>query len=144
MARSERISAREAHQLMCEAGYVYLDVRSTPEFDSGHPEGAYNVPLLVNGVSGLEENPQFVAEVEAVLGKAHRLVVGCASGVRSRRAVELLRAASFVEVLEQRAGMDGLRDAFGRVQEKGYRAEGLPIALRAQPGRSYAEIRKAR
>ena len=27
-------------------GYVYLDVRSVPEFEAGHPRGAYNVPLL--------------------------------------------------------------------------------------------------
>ena len=28
------------------AGATYLDVRSIPEFQAGHPAGAFNVPLL--------------------------------------------------------------------------------------------------
>ena len=37
--------------------------------------------------------------------------------------------------------MDGVRDPFGRVKEKGYRAEGLPLATRALAGHGHAEIR---
>jgi hypothetical protein len=36
--------------------------------------------------------------------------------------------------------MDGVRDAFGRVREPGYRAEGLPISVRSETGRSYAAL----
>ena len=42
----KRISPEEARDLMDKEGYVYLDVRSVPEFAAGHPTGAYNIPLL--------------------------------------------------------------------------------------------------
>jgi rhodanese-related sulfurtransferase len=120
-------------------GYVYLDVRTVAEFDTGHPAGAYNVPLLLSeGVV----NERFVDEVQRALGKPQKLVVSCASGVRSVQASALLCAAGFSHVVEQRAGMDGVRDAFGRVKEKGHRAEQLPVAMRAEVGRSYAELQR--
>ena len=39
------VSVREARDKQRE-GYTYVDVRSIPEFEQGHPEGAVNVPLL--------------------------------------------------------------------------------------------------
>jgi rhodanese-related sulfurtransferase len=136
-----RVSPREAHALVREQGYAYLDVRSVPEFDAGHPEGAYNVPIAEPAPEGLRDNPRFVAEVEALFASATPLVVGCASGVRSLRAAALLATRGFTRLVEQRAGMDGVRDPFGRVKERGHRAEGLPVATRAAPGRSHAEVR---
>ncbi len=112
-----RISAREAHALLAE-GYVYLDVRSALEFALGHPHGALNVPL---------GGGDFVEDVRDLLGDDARVIVGCATGVRSLVAAQQLLAAGFTDVLEQRAGMDGVRDAFGRVKERGWRAEGLPV-----------------
>jgi rhodanese-related sulfurtransferase len=136
-----RVSAREAHALLQEQGYVYLDVRAVPEFDTGHPPGAYNVPLLTPRIGGgMDENSAFVEQVRAVLPSDTKLVVGCATGVRSQRAAALLLSAGFSDVVEQRAGIEGVRDPFGRVREKGHRAEGLPLTTEAQPGRSYAEI----
>ena len=38
------VSVREARDKQRE-GYIYVDVRSIPEFEQGHPEGAVNVPL---------------------------------------------------------------------------------------------------
>lgn len=134
MTNGPRVSAREAHELVAQHGYVYLDVRSVPEFLGGHPRGAYNVPLLL---SEAVPNQRFVHEVEQALGKQQKLIVTCASGVRSLRAQELLYEAGFLDVIDQRAGMDGVRDAFGRVKEKGHRAEALPVAHSAEPGRSY-------
>lgn len=136
-----RLSARDAYALVHSQGYVYLDVRGVPEFDAGHPHGAYNIPLLVARLGGgADDNPHFVAQVRAVFDADAKLVVTCASGVRSLRASELLLASGFTQVVEQRAGMEGVRDAFGAVQEKGHRAEGLPIAYEALPERSYREI----
>jgi rhodanese-related sulfurtransferase len=140
MNEPRRVSAREAHAL-CGQGYSYLDVRSVAEFDAGHPEGAYNVPLSEPAPEGMRDNPEFARQVEALFAREAPLVVGCASGVRSLRAARLLVERGFTQVVEQRAGMEGVRDPFGRVREPGYRAEGLPVALRALPGRSFAEIR---
>jgi rhodanese-related sulfurtransferase len=142
MSSREQVSPREAQALVEAQGYVYLDVRSVPEFDAGHAPNAYNVPFQSPSAQSMLENPRFVQEVAAALGKSAKLVVVCASGVRSLRAAEMLRACGFGDVLEQHAGMEGLRDPFGRVKEKGHRDEGLPIAIDSAPGHSYAELRQ--
>lgn len=143
MSSREQVSPREAQALVDAQGYSYLDVRTVPEFDVGHAPGAYNVPFQSPSAQGMLENPRFVKEVTDALGKSAKLVVVCASGVRSLRAAELLRGCGFRDVLEQHAGMEGLRDPFGRVKEKGHRDEGLPITIDSEPGHSYAELREA-
>ena len=122
------MSPREAHELMTSACFVYLDVRTQPEFDEGHPPGAYNVPLQHAGDDGLVDNHEFVAQVRALFSADAGIVVGCAAGVRSLRAAQVLEESGFTNLVEQRAGMSGIRDAFGRVRERGWRDEGLPLA----------------
>lgn len=136
----QRVSAREAHALMTEQGYAYLDVRSVPEFEEGHPAGAYNVPWLEPGLAGMEPNPAFLAQVATVLPRDAALVVGCASGVRSLAAACFLVESGYTQVSEQRAGVHGTRDPFGRVREPGWRDEGLPMASEAEPLRSHRDI----
>ena len=41
----KNVTVREAHQKQGE-GYTYVDVRSIPEFEQGHPAGAVNIPLI--------------------------------------------------------------------------------------------------
>jgi rhodanese-related sulfurtransferase len=137
----QRVSPRQAHELMEREGYLYLDVRSVEEFEAGHPAGAYNIPLLTLGPQGMQENPHFLREVRAAFRPEQKLVLGCKAGVRSLKAVELLSEGGFSQVLEQRAGMDGVTDPFGRVKEKGWRAEGLALAVHAEEGRSHAELK---
>ena len=84
----ERVSAKQARELL-SGGYLYLDVRSVQEFDGGHPEGAYNIPLLRLTPRGMEPNPAFLAEVEAKFPKDCGIVVGCRTGQRSLRAAEM-------------------------------------------------------
>jgi rhodanese-related sulfurtransferase len=121
------VSPREAYDLMVRDGYVYLDVRTATEFAEGRPPGARNVPYALPSAVGLTPNPTFVAEVTASFTPETKLVVGCASGVRSRDAARLLHEAGFREVIEQRAGMLGVRDPFGRLREPGWRELGLPV-----------------
>lgn len=135
-----RVSPSEARAL-CEQGYLFVDVRSEPEFAQAHPEGAYNVPLLHAGPGGMAPNPDFLSVMEARFPKDTRLVLGCRSGGRSLKAAEVLLGAGFTDVIDQRAGFDGARDAFGSLTEKGWAAAGLPTATAAQPGRSYAELK---
>jgi rhodanese-related sulfurtransferase len=68
-----------------------------------------------------------------------KIVVGCATGVRSLRAAELLAGAGFAEVVDQRAGMDGARGPFGNLVEPGWAAEGLPVASGPDAG-SFSEL----
>ncbi len=136
----KRITPQEAHGLMTREGYVYLDVRSVQEFEGGHPEGAYNLPLSHLTPLGLQSNERFVDEAVMAFARDTKLVVGCQSGVRSLRAAELLAAAGFTQVVEQRAGLEGVKDPFGRVREPGWRAVGLPFSTTPLPGHAYAEL----
>ena len=135
-----RVSAREAHALVLEQGYVFLDVRSEPEFALGHPRGAYNVPLMHAGSGGLVENREFMSVIQAEFARECKFVVGCQSGSRSHTAALLLLAAGYRDVVEQRAGFEGTRDPFGRATEAGWRAAALPCSCDALPGRDYAAL----
>jgi rhodanese-related sulfurtransferase len=137
-----RLSARDAHALVLERGYVYLDVRSEQEFALGHPEAAYNVPLMRRDSAGLVENTEFVAVIQAAFAPDSKFVVGCQSGLRSQPAARLLLAAGFRDVVEQRAGYEGTRDAFGRATEQGWRAAELPCSTESLPGRDYAYLQR--
>ena len=42
----DHIMPDEAARRMDEEGYVYIDVRSIPEFEQNHPDPAVNIPIL--------------------------------------------------------------------------------------------------
>lgn len=135
----ERISPEEAKKRL-DAGWIYLDVRSVPEFEQGHPAGAYNVPLMHMSKHGMEPNAEFIDIVTSTFTKDTKLVVGCKSGGRSLKAAEMLKAAGYANVADQRAGWGGARDAFGQLTERGWQASGLPSSTSASPGRGFEEI----
>jgi len=136
----DRIGPREAKRRMDREGWVYVDVRSVPEFEQGHPNGAYNVPLMHLRPGGMEPNPRFVDAIKEAFAPDAKIIVGCKSGGRSLKAAEALEAEGFTSVLDQRAGYGGARDAFGGVTEKGWVAEGLPTSTEATPGRSWDDL----
>ena len=131
-----RISPREARELMDQEGYAYVDVRSVPEFDAGHPEGAFNVPLLHRTSLGLTPNSDFVAVMQRAFAKEARLILGCRAGSRSFQAANLLGRLGYSSLLDQRAGFDG---ADG---EPGWRQQGLPIATAAPPDRTWSGLQE--
>jgi rhodanese-related sulfurtransferase len=128
-----RVSPDEALELMRNQGYVYVDVRSIPEFEAGHPEGAYNVPLLHMGPMGMTPNPAFLEVMKANFPQDTKLVLGCKAGGRSLNAATQLQAAGYQNVVDQRAGYDGQG-------EPGWRLRGLPVSQAAAPGRRYEEL----
>jgi rhodanese-related sulfurtransferase len=125
---------------MTKDGARYVDVRTVAEFDGGHPAGAYNVPLLVDGPGGRGPNAGFLDAMLASFAKDAPLVVGCLAGGRAARAADVLEAAGYTNVTIQAAGWGGLTDTFGRVTAPGWKAAGLPTATTAEPGRSWAEL----
>ncbi|MCC6877837.1 MAG: rhodanese-like domain-containing protein [Sandaracinaceae bacterium] len=143
MAMVRRVTAEEAEALMRKENFVYVDVRSVPEFEQGHPKGAYNVPLMHMGAGGMEPNGDFVPVMEARFPKDAKLVLGCRSGGRSLRAAELLASHGYTSVIDQRAGWDGARDPFGRVVDAGWSQLKLPTSTDAEPGRSWVELAEA-
>ena len=126
-----RVSPTEALELVRTQGYVYVDVRSVPEFERGHPEGAYNVPIAHLGPGGMAPNPDFTAVMEARFPKDARLVLGCQAGGRSLQAAGLLQSLGYAEVVDQRAGWGGTP------AEAGWAAQGLPSATEPEPGRHW-------
>jgi rhodanese-related sulfurtransferase len=140
MSTPKRVSPAEAQQLLAE-GYVYVDVRSIPEFDEAHPVGAVNVPLLNMGPGGMTPNPEFLEVMTRAFPKDAKLVIGCKAGGRSLKAATALLDAGFVNIIDQRAGFDGVRDAFGAYTEKGWSPSGLPVEKGATPGATYADVK---
>lgn len=136
----KRISPQEAQELLAQ-GWTYLDVRSEPEFENGHPAGALNIPLMQPGPGGMAPNPDFLKVVQAVLPKDAKIVLGCQGGNRSARAGALLEQHGYTNLVDQRCGFGGARDATGRV-EPGWAAAGLPVEQGHPPGRAYRELAK--
>ncbi len=135
-----RVSPEEAQALIGE-GYVYVDVRSEPEFERGHPAGAVNVPLMQRGPAGLVSNPDFLSVMEEAFGKSERLVIGCQTGGRSLKAARMLAEAGYTNLRELRTGFEGSRDAFGR-PEPGWSKRGLPVGTGAPPGQTYEDVKR--
>lgn len=73
------VSRDELKAGLADGSIVLVDVREDYEFDSGHIPGSVSLPLS--------------AFDPAALPASGRVVFSCAAGVRSRRAVDLARAA---------------------------------------------------
>jgi rhodanese-related sulfurtransferase len=136
------LSAQEAHDLMQrEPACIYLDVRSIPEFEQGHPIRAINIPLLhfAPGM-GMVPNLEFVEVVEANLPKDARIVVGCKTGGRSAQACEILGQLGYLDVANIRTGFVGAMDNFGRITEPGWSLLKLPLCPGCGEDSHYDEL----
>ena len=137
------VSPEEAHDLVEDEDYAYVDVRTPEEFAGGHPEGAYNVPWALRGAGRMAPNAAFLDVMKATFATDAKLVVGCQMGGRSAAATRALRDAGFTGVLDQRAGYGGRKDSFGGMAELGWQGAGLPISIDAEEGRDYASLSAA-
>jgi rhodanese-related sulfurtransferase len=113
-----------------------------PEFEAGHPSGAYNVPLLHQTEGGMTPNPDFKTVMEAVFPKDQRLVLGCRSGKRSLKAAEVLAKAGYQQVVDMQGGFLGEVTPTGQVTCAGWMNEGLAVATSPQLGKAYADLGK--
>lgn len=140
VAEIKPVTPEEAAELLSQ-GHVYVDVRSEPEFEAGHPEGALNVPLLNAGPVGLVPNPEFLAVMQSAFGKDEALVIGCKAGGRSKRAAEMLAQAGFTQLSDQVAGFDAGKDAFGRAIP-GWSRTALPVGKGKPTGQAYEDVKQ--
>jgi rhodanese-related sulfurtransferase len=101
------ITPTEAVQLMNREKAVVVDVCSPEEFANGHVTGAKNVPL-----GELEAKLPAVAKNKSV-----PVVMVCASGVRSSRAVAVARKLGYEKVHSLTGGMGAWRSASLPVQK---------------------------
>lgn len=95
------VSPTEAVQLINREKAVVVDVCSPDEFARGHIVHARNIPLDVLA----QQLPQ------AVKNKATPLVLVCASGMRSRRAVAVARKLGYERAVSLAGGMAAWRSA---------------------------------
>lgn len=100
-ARAGGVNASEAVMLMNREKAVVVDVCEPSEFANGHVVGAKNIPLsqLEAKLSG------------AVKNKSTPLIMVCASGIRSNKAVGIATKLGYEKAVSLSGGMGAWREA---------------------------------
>jgi rhodanese-related sulfurtransferase len=95
------LSTNDAVQLINREKAVVVDVCGVDEFKAGHVGGAKNVPLdeLESKLAGLVKN------------KATPVILVCASGARSKRAVAIAKKLGFENAHSLAGGLGAWRSA---------------------------------
>ncbi|MGK0468749.1 rhodanese-like domain-containing protein [Clostridium sp.] len=95
-SKINNVTAAKAHKLISENNdFVILDVRTKEEYDNGHIQGAKLVPVNIL--------PMKLSELEKF--KNSPVLVYCASGGRSPRAVDTLANSSFKNIYHLNRGI---------------------------------------
>ena len=76
---------------------VLLDVRSPQEFKEGHLEGAINIPTY---------ELKYKAHIFLV-NKDSIIIAYCAFGIRSKKAVKILRKLGYKNIYHLQSGIEG-------------------------------------
>ena len=141
----KNVDVRGAERLQNDGNHTYVDVRSVPEFERGHPAGARNVPLLhLDPQTGrMQPNPEFLTVMRANFEPGAKLLVGCQMGGRSAQAGQMLVAAGYEDVTNVVGGYGGARDRFtGQLINEGWADAGLPVEQGSPAGCGYDDLRK--
>ncbi len=141
----KHVDVKQAYALQTGEGHTYVDVRSVPEYDKGHPAGAHNVPLLhFDSASGrMQPNHEFLTVMQATYAVDAKLLLGCQMGGRSAQATQLLASVGYTDVTNVAGGFGGERDpGTGQVRQEGWAQAGLPVETDAAAGTSYAELKR--
>ena len=141
----KQVDVRRAHELQSNDGYTYIDVRSVPEYEKGHPTGAHNVPLLhFDSSSGrMQPNQEFLRVVQANYPPETKLLIGCQVGGRSSQAAQLLAASGYSDVSNVVEGFGGARDrATGQVLAEGWLQANLPVETEGTPDATYTDLQQ--
>ena len=135
----KHVTVQQAHEQQRE-GATYLDVRSVPEFEQGHPEGAFNVPLMHAdpATRQMRPNAEFLEVVRANFPADAKLVIGCQMGGRSQKAAEILADAGYRDVANVLGGYGGAP----QMGHAGWVQAGLPVERKAEATREYDALHK--
>ena len=140
----KQADVQTAHKLQSDAGYTYIDVRSIPEFENGHPTGAHNVPLLnLDSRTGqMQPNEDFLAVVQANYATDSKLLVGCQMGGRSTQAGQILIAAGYQDVTNVVGGFGGAQNRITGEMNEGWVDAGLPVEQGAPTENSHQALQQ--
>ena len=143
MTNFERVEAAQAKRLVDEEGYLFIDVRSVPEYNEEHAAGAYNVPFLNKTEQGMVSNPEFSSVIQALVqDKSKGIVTSCQMGGRSIRAAQELANLGYTSVVDLRGGFAGEKDgATGQVIVEGWKGTGLATSTGFDTERGYEALR---
>ena len=138
-----RITPKEAFdRLETQEGWIYLDVRSTIEFEKGHVPNSVNIPLLdySDSAGGLQPNPRFLEVVSARFDNDKPLIVGCAAGGRSMKAATLLNENGYENVVDMLGGFSGKRSPLAGFEHEGWSQNELPVDQGSQDCETYQSV----
>ena len=141
----KHVDVKQAYLLQRGEGYTYLDVRSIPEYEKGHPAGASNVPLLHfdQATGQMRPNPEFLSVMQANYPLDAKLLIGCQVGGRSAQAAQVLASVGYTDVSNVLGGYGGARDpATGQYLNEGWAQAGLPIESDTPAGAGYEDLKK--
>ena len=96
-----RVGVAEWIPVAQSPGTVIVDVRSPEEFNSGHVQGALNIPV---------ESPDFAAQVSA-LDPAETYAIYCRSGNRSAVATAQMGSMGYLHLYDLEGGFADLEAA---------------------------------
>ena len=137
------VGVREARRKQDDAAYVYVDVRSVPEFEMGHPAGAVNVPLLHRDerTGQMMPNREFVDVMRANFPPDAKLLIGCQVGGRSAQAAQILSASGFTDVsnVARRLRRRG-RSMYRPRPAEGWVQASLPVETGRAEGHGYEDL----
>ena len=141
----KQVDVRRAHELQSNGGYTYIDVRSVPEYEKGHPTGAHNVPLLhFDSASGrMQPNQDFLRVVQANYPPGSKLLIGCQVGGRSSQAAQILASSGYSDVSNVVGGFGGSLDrATGQILAEGWLQANLPVETVGTPDATYSDLQQ--
>jgi len=120
--------------------WIYLDVRTVEEFQAGHAPGAYNAPVALRGAGGMSLNPDFGEVVQRRFPKDAKLILGCAAGIRSERACEILSQLGYENLVNMDGGFSGRRDPTGSLLVEGWLGCGFDTETTCEADHTYAGL----
>ena len=137
-----QVTPEEAKRLLDSGGFVYLDVRTVPEFVNGHAPSALNIPVVEMNpqIGAMELNEKFLGIVAANIPPDAQLIVGCRTGGRSATACEMLALAGYKNLRNLVGGYAGITDPTGQVVQEGWSTLGYPIEHGDGGTKSYASL----
>lgn len=142
----KQISVEQAQRLMSEdPDVIYIDVRTPPEFDQGHPPGAINIPVVFPDpvTQRMAPNPDFLSVVTRHVARSAKVIVGCQMGARSQFAGEAMAGSGYADVSNMQGGFGGARDPMGQIAMPGWLQLGYAVEIEAPAEASYDALKDA-
>jgi rhodanese-related sulfurtransferase len=138
----EEILPQQAYQMLKNPKTYLIDVRSIAEYVFvGHPEMAYNIPLMFwsEEEQKLIPNKKFIQDLESHFAKDDVLIFICRSGKRSLKAAKIARQVGFLKVFSIKEGFEGKKDEQGYRTRNGWKNRNLPYTYRLKKELIYSK-----